>query len=114
MLQTILARPLDWLLVLGTLSGSAIAVQPAQAQTPDLAPAESPAQPVQRDPAQDYPIRRQDAPLPIPQVYATPIEQFEPPFSDVPRDHWAYEAVTRLFYIGGVKGEPTTSTNSTQ
>jgi hypothetical protein len=114
MLQPILARPLRWLLVLGTLTGSAIAVQPAQAQTPDLAPAASPAQPIQGDPAQGYPIRRQDAPLPIPQVYATPIEQFEPPFSDVPRDHWAYEAVTRLFYIGGVKGEPKTSTNSTQ
>lgn len=120
MLQPILARPLGWLLVLGTLSGSAIratpsqaiAVQPAQAQ----APAESPSQPTQVDPTldQSYPIRRQDAPLPIPQVYATPIEQFEPPFSDVPRDYWAYEAVTRLFYIGGVKGEPSTSTNSTQ
>ena len=124
MLQQILARPLGWLLVLGTLTGSAIratpsqaiAVQPAQAQTPDLAPTDPTAQPTPTDPAlnQGYPIRRQDAPLPIPQVYATPIEQFEPPFSDVPRDHGAFDAVTRLFYIGGVKGEPTTPTNSTQ
>ena len=124
MLQQILARPLGWLLVLGTLTGSAIrampsqaiAVHPAQAQTPDLTPTESPSQPTQVDPTlnEGYPIRRQDAPLPIPQVYETPIEQFEPPFSDVPREHWAYEAVTRLFYIGGVKGEPTTPTNSTQ
>ena len=116
MLQQILTRPVGWLLVLGTLTGSAVAMQPpVQAQAPDLEPAESPSQP-QVDPTLDqgYPIRRQDAPLPIPQVYATPIEQFEPPFSDVPRDHWAYEAVTRLFYIGGVKGEPTTPTNSTQ
>ncbi len=103
-------------MVLGTLSGSAIAIQPAQAQTPDLSPTDSTAQLIPTDPAlnQGYPIRRQDAPLPIPQVYETPIEQFEPPFSDVPRDHWAYEAVTRLFYIGGLKGEPTTPTNSTQ
>ncbi|HEY9858941.1 MAG TPA: hypothetical protein V6D16_05510 [Candidatus Obscuribacterales bacterium] len=124
MLQQILARPLGWLLVLGTLTGSAIratpsqaiAVPSAQAQTSDLAPTDPTAQPTQVDPTlnQGYPIRRQDAPLPIPQVYETPIEQFEPPFSDVPRDHWAYEAVTRLFYIGGVKGEPTTPTNSTQ
>ena len=58
-------------------------------------------------------FRREQAPLPLNRVYQTPIEQFEPPFKDVPRNHWAYEAVTRLFYIGVVKGEPT-SPNSTK
>ena len=52
-------------------------------------------------------IRREQAPLPLNRVYQTPIEQFEPAFTDVPRNHWAYEAVTRLFYSGVVKGEPT-------
>jgi hypothetical protein len=53
-------------------------------------------------------IRREQAPLPLDRVYQTPIEQFEPPFTDVPREHWAYEAVTRLFYSGVVKGEAQT------
>ncbi len=51
-------------------------------------------------------IRRDQAPLPLGTVYQTPIEQFEPAFSDVPTDHWAYEAVTRLFYSGIVSGYP--------
>ena len=59
------------------------------------------------------PIRRQQAPLPLDRVYETPIEQFEPAFTDVPRDHWAYEAVTRLFYIGVVKGEAQSTDQST-
>lgn len=58
-------------------------------------------------------LRREQAPLPLNRVYQTPIEQFEPPFKDVPRNHWAYEAVTRLFYIGVVKGEAQ-SPNSTK
>lgn len=59
-------------------------------------------------------IRREQAPLPLDRVYQTPIEQFEPPFKDVSRDHWAYEAVTRLFYSGVVKGEATPATKSNQ
>ncbi len=59
-------------------------------------------------------IRREQAPLPLDRVYQTPIEQFEPAFTDVPRDHWAYEAVTRLFYIGVVKGEAPPANQSTQ
>ena len=57
-------------------------------------------------------IRREQAPLPLNRVYQTPIEQFEPAFTDVPRNHWAYEAVTRLFYSGVVKGEPTPNSST--
>ena len=57
-------------------------------------------------------IRREQAPLPLDRVYQTPIEQFEPAFTDVPRNHWAYEAVTRLFYSGVVKGEPTPNSST--
>lgn len=59
-------------------------------------------------------IRREQAPLPLDRIYQTPIEQFEPAFTDVPRDHWAYEAVTRLFYTGVVKGEAKPANQSTQ
>jgi hypothetical protein len=111
MLKQTLVRSLGGLL-LGSLGWGAIALTPAQAQSPDLAPDNS--TPAVETPTNGaYPIRRQDAPLPIPQVYETPIEQFEPPFSDVPRDHWAYEAVTRLFYIGGGPREAITPTQST-
>lgn len=111
MLKHTLVRSLGGLL-LGSLGWGAIALMPAQAQSPDLIPDNS--TPALETPTnQAYPIRRQDAPLPIPQVYQTPIEQFEPPFSDVPRDHWAYEAVTRLFYIGGGPRETITPTQST-
>ena len=57
-------------------------------------------------------IRREQAPLPLNRVYQTPIEQFEPAFTDVPRNHWAYEAVTRLFYSGVVRGEPTPNSST--
>ncbi|MBE9182086.1 S-layer homology domain-containing protein [Oculatella sp. LEGE 06141] len=49
-------------------------------------------------------VTRDQAPLPLGTVYQTPIANFEPAFSDVPTDHWAYEAVTRLFYSGIVSG----------
>lgn len=49
-------------------------------------------------------ISRDQAPLPLGTVLETPIEQFEPVFVDVSTDHWAYEAVTRLFYSGIVSG----------
>jgi hypothetical protein len=49
-------------------------------------------------------ISRDQAPLPLSTVLETPIEQFEPAFADVATDHWAYEAVTRLFYSGIVSG----------
>jgi uncharacterized protein YdeI (BOF family) len=49
-------------------------------------------------------ISRDQAPLPLDTVLETPIEQFAPAFADVSTDHWAYEAVTRLFYSGIVSG----------
>ena len=49
-------------------------------------------------------ISREQAPLPLSTVLQTPVEQFEPVFADVSTDHWAYEAVTRLFYSGIVSG----------
>lgn len=49
-------------------------------------------------------ISRDQAPLPLGTVLETPIEQFEPAFAEVSSDHWAYEAVTRLFYSGIVSG----------
>ncbi|MBD2058550.1 S-layer homology domain-containing protein [Oculatella sp. FACHB-28] len=52
-------------------------------------------------------ISRDQAPLPLSAVLETPIEQFEPAFADVSTDHWAYEAVTRLFYSGIVSGYAT-------
>lgn len=51
-------------------------------------------------------VTREQAPLPLQTVYNTSIEQFEPPFADVATNHWAYEAVTRLFYSGIVSGFP--------
>jgi uncharacterized protein YdeI (BOF family) len=49
-------------------------------------------------------ISRDQAPLPLGTVLETPIERFEPAFADVSTDHWAYAAVTRLFYSGIVSG----------
>jgi hypothetical protein len=49
-------------------------------------------------------ISPDQAPLPLAVVLETPIEKFEPVFADVSTDHWAYEAVTRLFYSGIVSG----------
>ncbi|MBD2103525.1 S-layer homology domain-containing protein [Leptolyngbya sp. FACHB-261] len=84
---------------------------PAQAQTqPEPAPVmregqptAAPVEPAQ--PLQATQIRRSQAPLPLATVYQTPISQFEPPFTDVPTGHWAYEAVTRLFYSGILRGQ---------
>jgi hypothetical protein len=49
-------------------------------------------------------ISPDQAPLPLGIVLETPVEQFEPVFADVSTDHWAYEAVTRLFYSGIISG----------
>lgn len=57
----------------------------------------------------DTVIDPEAAPLPLSLALETPIDQFAPVFVDVSRDHWAYEAVTRLYYGGIVSGYADTS-----
>lgn len=101
-----------WLVVVA--SSLTLAVNPIHAQVVEPQPEQPSSSEPNSVPQNQQIIRRQQAPLPLDQVYQTPIEQFEPAFPDVPRDHWAYEAVTRLFYSGVVKGEPTPANPSTQ
>jgi hypothetical protein len=90
-------------------------MQPAQAQLAEpIAPAATEAElPRFSDPnapavTQSAPanvtLTRDQAPLPLQTVYQTPIEQIEPAFADVPTTHWAYEAITRLYYSGIMRG----------
>lgn len=108
MARQILIRTCPFYLI--AVVSSLIAVSSVNAQEPQPQPPQlsSPTPTVQKQP-----IRREQAPLPLDKVYETPIEQFEPAFTDVPKDHWAYEAVTRLFYIGVVKGEAQSTNQST-
>lgn len=92
---------------------STIAVNSVRAQSVEP-PQQQPTTEFNRGDRNSSSIRREQAPLPLNRVYQTPIEQFEPAFTDVPRNHWAYEAVTRLFYSGVVKGEPASPNSSTQ
>lgn len=91
--------------------GSIGLVGPALAQDVDAASAlprfSAPDAPVVIGQAQaPATIGRDQAPLPLSQVYGTPIDQFQPAFADVAPDHWAYEAVTRLYYSGIMSGYP--------
>ncbi len=96
-----------WLIAVA--SSLALAVSSVCAQSVESQPQPSSvSEPNSIPPTDQELIRREQAPLPLDRVYQTPIEQFEPPFTDVPREHWAYEAVTRLFYSGVVKGEAQT------
>lgn len=99
-----------------TAVSSLIAVSSVNAQSVEPQPQpQQPSSPTPNSiPQNQQLIRREQAPLPLDRVYQTPIEQFEPAFTDVPRDHWAYEAVTRLFYSGVVKGEAKPANQSTQ
>jgi len=91
--------------LLAVASSLTLAFSPVHAQT--VEPLEQPSAPEPNSvPDTQQLIRREQAPLPLDQVYQTPIEQFEPPFADVPRNHWAYEAVTRVFYGGIIRGYP--------
>lgn len=94
-----------------TVISSLIAVGSANAQSVEPQPPQ-PSPTPNSIPQQQ--LRREQAPLPLDRVYQTPLQQFEPAFTDVPKDHWAYEAVTRLFYIGVVKGEAKPANQSTQ
>jgi hypothetical protein len=95
-------------------SSLSLAVSPVHAQAVESQLDQPPSSEPNSIPQNQQIIRRDQAPLPLNRVYQTPIEQFEPAFTDVPSDHWAYEAVTRLFYSGVVKGEPTPANPSTQ
>lgn len=101
--QTFVRTASFWLMIVA----SSIAVNPVSAQPVDPQP-QLPASEPNSTRGERELIRREQAPLPLDRVYQTPIEQFEPPFTDVPKDHWAYEAVTRLFYSGVVKGDTPT------
>jgi len=95
-----------WLMTVA--SSLALAVSPVCAQSVESQPQPPVSEPNSIPPTNQELIRREQAPLPLDRVYQTPVERFEPPFTDVPRQHWAYEAVTRLFYSGVVKGEAQT------
>ena len=101
--QTFVRTCCFWLIVVA----SSIAVNPVRAQPVETQP-QLPASEPNPTGGDGELIRREQAPLPLDRVYQTPVEQFEPPFTDVPKDHWAYEAVTRLFYSGVVKGDTPT------
>ena len=93
---------------------SMTAVNSVRAQSVEPGSQQQPTTEFNRGDRNSSSIRREQAPLPLNRVYQTPIEQFEHAFTDVPRNHWAYEAVTRLFYSGVVKGEPASPNSSTQ
>jgi hypothetical protein len=101
--QTFVRTCSIWLMAVASLIG----VDPVRAQSAKTQPQPSASEPNLTGGDREL-IRREQAPLPLNRVYQTPIEQFEPPFTDVPKDHWAYEAVTRLFYSGVVKGDTPT------
>jgi hypothetical protein len=104
MVPQLLVRSCSFCLV-AVASSLTLAINPVHAQT--VEPLEQPSSPEPNSvPDTQQLIRREQAPLPLDRVYQTPIEQFEPPFADVPRNHWAYEAVTRVFYGGIVRGYP--------
>ncbi len=96
-----------------TVVSSLIAVGTVNAQPVEPQP-QQPSSPTPNSiPQNQQLIRREQAPLPLDRVYQTPLPQFEPAFTDIPKDHWAYEAVTRLFYSGVVKGETKPANQST-
>lgn len=101
--QTFVRTASFWLMIVA----SAIAVNPVRAQSVETR-SQLPASEPNLTGSDRELIRREQAPLPLDRVYQTPVEQFEPPFTDVPKEHWAYEAVTRLFYSGVVKGDTPT------
>lgn len=107
MAHQILIRTCSFYLIAAVSSLIAVSSVNAQEQP-------QPSSPIPDSVQKQQPIRREQAPLPLDRVYETPIEQFEPAFTDVPRNHWAYEAVTRLFYIGVVKGEAQSTNQSTK
>lgn len=109
MAHQILIRTCSFYLIAAVSSLIAVSCVNAQEQPQPLQPSPTP-----NAIEKQQPIRREQAPLPLNRVYETPIEQFEPAFTDVPRNHWAYEAVTRLFYIGVVKGEAQSTNQSTK